>query len=37
MHCVKKLAVFAPTAGMSLTELSLAMNNLIIPRQGEFG
>jgi hypothetical protein len=25
------------TAGMSLTKLSLAGNNLIIPGQGEFG
>jgi hypothetical protein len=33
----KRLAVFPSPAGMSLTKLSLAENNLIIPLQGEFG
>jgi hypothetical protein len=39
----KRLAVFPSPAGMSLTKLSLAKNNLIkfgnliIPGQGEFG
>jgi hypothetical protein len=28
---------FQSLAGMSLTKLSLVVNNLIIPRQGEFG
>ncbi len=37
IHCKKRLAVFPSPAGMSLTELSLAGNNLIIPGQGEFG
>jgi hypothetical protein len=34
---VKKIAIFPSKDGMSLTKLSLAMNNLIIPVQGEFG
>jgi hypothetical protein len=33
----KKMIVFPVPAGMSLTKLSLAGNNLIIPGQGEFG
>jgi hypothetical protein len=38
MYTVKKrLAVFLFPAGMSLTKLSLAGNNLIIPGEGEFG
>jgi hypothetical protein len=38
-HCtVKKGSRFSRSpAGMSLTKLSLAGNNLIIPAQGEFG
>ncbi len=36
-HCKKRLAVFPSPAWMSLTKLSLAGNNLIIPNQGEFG
>jgi hypothetical protein len=34
---IKRLAIFPSPAGMSLTEFSLAGNNLIIPGQGEFG
>ncbi len=37
LHCKKLLAIFPSPAGMSLTKLSLAGNNLIIPGQGEFG
>ncbi len=37
IHCKKRLAVFPSPAGMSLTKLSLAGDNLIIPAQGEFG
>jgi hypothetical protein len=37
VHCKKRLAIFPSPAGMSLTKLSLAGNNLIIPGQGEFG
>jgi hypothetical protein len=37
LHCKKRLAVFPSLAGMSLTKLSLAGTNLIIPGQGEFG
>jgi hypothetical protein len=37
IHCKKRLAVFPSPAGMSLTKLSLAGNNLIIPGHGEFG
>jgi hypothetical protein len=33
----KRLAIFPSQAEMSLTKLSLAGNNLIIPGQGEFG
>jgi hypothetical protein len=37
-YTVKKMfAVFPSPAGMSLTKLSLAGNNLIIPCQGELG
>ncbi len=36
VHCKKRLAVFPSPAGMSLTKLSLAGNNLIIPGQTEF-
>jgi hypothetical protein len=35
-YTVKKVTIFPSPAGMSLTELSLAGNNLIIPAQGEF-
>jgi hypothetical protein len=34
---LKKLTIFLSPAGMSVTKLSLARNNLIIPGQGEFG
>jgi hypothetical protein len=38
LYTVKKGYPFFPSpAGMSLTKLSLAGNNLIIPVQGEFG
>ncbi len=37
LHCKKSLAIFPSPAGMSLTKLSLAMKNLYIPSQGEFG
>ncbi len=37
LHCKKRLAIFPSSAGMSLSKLSLAGNNLIIPLQGEFG
>jgi hypothetical protein len=30
-HCKKRFAIFPSPAGMSITELSLAGNNLIIP------
>jgi hypothetical protein len=33
----KRLTIFPSPAGMSLTKLSLAGINLIIPGQGEFG
>ncbi len=36
-YTVKKVSIFLSSAGMSLTKLSLAGNNLIIPGQGEFG
>jgi hypothetical protein len=36
IHCKKSLSFFPSPAGMSLTKLSLAVNNLIIPFQGEF-
>ncbi len=35
LHCKKSLAIFPSPAGMSLTKLSLAGNNLIIPGHGE--
>jgi hypothetical protein len=34
LHCQKRFMIFPPPAGMSLTKLSLAGNNLIIPSQG---
>ncbi len=37
IHSKKSLAIFPSLAKMSLTKLSLAENNLIIPGQGEFG
>jgi hypothetical protein len=37
LHCKKRLSFFLSPAGMSLTKLSLARNNLQIPGQGEFG
>jgi hypothetical protein len=33
LYCKKRLAVFLSLAGMSLTKLSLAENNQIIPAQ----
>ncbi len=37
-HTVKKVNDFpVPIAGMSLTKLAMAGNNLTIPGQGEFG
>jgi hypothetical protein len=36
-HCKKRWAVFPSPGGMSLTKLSLAGENLIIPAHGEFG
>jgi hypothetical protein len=36
-HCNKDFAIFPSPAWMSLTKLSLAEKNLIIPSQGEFG
>jgi hypothetical protein len=35
MRCKKRLAILPNPAGMSLTKLSLAGNNLIIPGQRE--
>jgi hypothetical protein len=37
IHCKKRLSVFPSPARMSITNLSLAGNNLTIPGQGEFG
>jgi hypothetical protein len=37
LHCKNGLAIFPTSGGMSLTKLSLAWKNLIIPGQGEFG
>jgi hypothetical protein len=37
LHCKKRLSFFLSLAGMSLTKLSLAGNNLITPREREFG
>jgi hypothetical protein len=37
VHCKKRLAIFPSPAVMSLTKLSQAGNNLIIPSQGELG
>jgi hypothetical protein len=36
MHCKKRLLIFPFLAGMSLTKLSLAGNNLIISSNVEF-
>jgi hypothetical protein len=36
LYTVKKVSNFPFTTGMSLTKLSLAGKNLIIPGQGEF-
>ncbi len=35
LHCKKRLSIFPSPAGMSLTKLSVAGNNLIIPGHGE--
>jgi hypothetical protein len=37
LHRKKRLDIFQSPAGMSLTKLSLAGKNFIIPGQGEFG
>jgi hypothetical protein len=38
LHCKKRFTkIFPSPAGMSLTKLSLAGNNLIIPDRREFG
>jgi hypothetical protein len=37
LHCKKRLLFFLSPARMSLTKLSLAGNNLIIPDLEEFG
>jgi hypothetical protein len=37
VHCKKRLTIFPSPTGMSLTKLSLARNNIIIPGQREFG
>ncbi len=37
LHCKKKVSGFPVAAGMSLTKLSAAENNLIIPGHGESG
>jgi hypothetical protein len=37
LHFKESFEVFPSPAGMSLTKLFLAGNNLIIPGQGEFG
>jgi hypothetical protein len=37
LHCKKRISSFPSPAGISLTKLFLARNNLIIPGQGEFG
>ncbi len=37
VYCKKRFAIFPSPAGMSLTKLSLAKNNLIVPGQGQFG
>jgi hypothetical protein len=36
VHCKKRLRIFLSPAGMSLTKLFLAGNNIIFLRQGEF-
>ncbi len=37
LHCQKRLSIFPSPAGMSLTKLSLAGKNLIVPGLGVFG
>jgi hypothetical protein len=37
IYTVKRLVILPSSAGMTLTKLSLARNNLIIPGQLEFG
>jgi hypothetical protein len=37
LRCYKRVTIFPSPAGMSLTKLSLACNNRIIPCQEEFG
>jgi hypothetical protein len=37
VHCKKSLTIFPSPVGMSLTKLSLDVNNLLIPVQGQFG
>jgi hypothetical protein len=37
IHCKKRLSFIPFPAGISLSKLSLAGNNLIIPGQGQFG
>jgi hypothetical protein len=37
IYTVKRLAIFTSPAGISLTKLAKAGNNLIIPGQGEYG
>ncbi len=37
IHCKKRLTIFPSPAEMSLAQLSLEGNILIIPGQGEFG
>ncbi len=36
LHCKKRLAIFPSPARRSITKLSFARKNLLIPRQGEF-
>jgi hypothetical protein len=36
INCKKSVSIFPSPARMSITKLSLAMKNLIIPGQGEF-
>ncbi len=37
IHCKKRFVIFPSPAGVSLTKLSVAGNDLVIPGQGEFG
>ncbi len=37
LHCKKRLSIFSSPPGKSLTKLSLAENNKIMPDRGEFG